>query len=546
MSTPTRRLVTAVVASAVALAVPAALLTSVGGTAVGAAGSAPADYRFLKAQVFRVPGTGEVAVGMPDPRTVKVQHRLDGEPAWSESTVLFRERSITCGRIEGRASTGGVALTLECDTPYYEDQAPARSRAAVTQDLTSWALSELPGEAYRTPGISPSGEHAAWLAGGIGSFVSWSAGSGFSGVRRTSYDSDGSDNATVVADDGTVTVAGGEGRDGRCVLGLHAVSPAGQESIQYVDFAPGQPTGCTELSVEGVSSTRITNSRYAGRQGRWVVGRPDEASPWVLLARAPEQAPGREKYRRSVQRAMDTVFSDVPGQPLLSVGSPDRRRVEVQAYDEQAQRWGPARVVYDHGFPGCAWDEEAGARSLRVHSLLMHCYPKRRASGDYPARGRGFAIRPARAQRVLLSPDGRRWRTISVGARPVTPSLDRRQVAAPGFPGTTIVSPSGFVRLRAKAAGRCEVVLPVGPDSVVRLDATRGSRGFPSRLQRWTGSGWRAVQRLDGFGPGRCRSIETLAYGGPGRFFLRTTVGAKSVRIERTADGYRVRLTRGV
>lgn len=550
MSTRTRRLVTSGLGAVVSLALPAALLTALGGPAeaawAGAAGTAPARYDHLRAQVLDVPGSGEVAVGMPNPRTVMVQHRFDDETTWSAPTVLYRERGITCGQIDGRASAGGVALTLECDTGYSEDQAPVHSQAAVTRDLVTWAVSRLPGEAYRTPGISPSGEHAAWLAGGIGSFVSWSDGSGFSRLRSTSFDSDGSDNATVVADDGTVTLAGGEGRGGRCVLGLHAVSPAGEESIQYVDFAPGRPTGCTELSVEGVSSTRITNSRYAGRPGRWVVGRGDEASPWMLLARAPEQAPGLASYRPNVERAMAAVFSDVAGQPLLSVGSPDRRRVLVQAFDEAAQVWGTAREVYDHGFPGCTWDGEAGVRTLGVHSLLMHCYPKRRASGDYPARKGGYVEAPPRARRVLLSVDGRGWRDVGVGARPVTVSLDRQQVAAPGFSGTTIVSPSGVVRLRARATGRCEAVLPVGPDRLLRLDATRGSRGYPSRLQRWTGARWHTVQRLGRLGSGRCRSIETLSYGGPGRFFLRATARSKGVRIVRTADGYRARATRGV
>ncbi len=300
------------------------------------------------------------------------------------------------------------------------------------------------------------------------------------------------------------------------MLGLHALDPAGTTSAQHVDLAPGAETGCTEMAVEGVSSTRVTNSRYAGRKGRWVVGRADEASPWALLARAPEDAPGLQTYGGSYERRMGLVFSDVTGQPLRALGSHDRRRVRVQTYDDAAQAWGPSRTVYDHGFPGCTWGEGPGSGSRPVHSLLMHCYPKRRGSGDYPARTRDYDPAPPRARRALLSADGARWRTIPVGARPVVPSLDRQQVAAPGRKVTTIVSPSGFARLRAAAPGRCEAVLPVGPRSLLRLDATRGSRGFPTRLQRWTGTRWRTVQRVKQIGPGRCRAVHHPSYGAPG------------------------------
>ena len=207
------------------------------------------------------------------------------------------------------------------------------------------------------------------------------------------------------------------------------------------------------MAVEGVSSTRVTSSRYAGRPGRWVVGRADEASPWALLARAPEDAPGLQTYRGSYERRMGLVFSDVAGQPLRALGSRDRRRVRVQTYDDAAQAWGPARTVYDHGFPGCTWGERTRLPDPEpVHSLLMHCYPKRRGDGDYPARTRDYDAAPTRSRRALLSVDGARWRTIPVGARPVVPSLDRQQVAAPGRKVTTIVSPSGFARLRGRGS----------------------------------------------------------------------------------------------
>ncbi|MEJ7832724.1 MAG: hypothetical protein WKF79_07405 [Nocardioides sp.] len=380
----------------------------------GSAGSRqPARYRHLPAQVFSVPGGGKVAVGAPTPRQVMIQHFDSGSGTWDRPSLLYSKRGVTCGEIEGRASPGGVALLLECDTPYYEDQAPVESVGLVSTDLATWAKTVLPGEAYRGPGISPSGGHAVWLAGG--GFVTWSAADGFSPSRDTTYDGDTSDPTAVVADDGTVTVAGPDVSDpeaDRCMLGLHEVTPAGARSVAYVEFAPGAEPACYELNLQPDSSTRISNGSGPERAGRFVVGRPDESAPWALLERAPDQAPGLVAYRGPAARRMNAVFSDVPGQPLLSLGSADRRRVAVQAYDTGTQSWGAPRVVYDHGFPGCAWNIEIHSERTPVSHLLMQCYPKRRPGGDYPPRNDDFDVLPIDGGRVLLSADGVDWRSV--------------------------------------------------------------------------------------------------------------------------------------
>ena len=96
------------------------------------------DYRHLAAQVF-----GTVAVGMPNPRTVLLQHYDATTQDWGPPTVLFSAgRRVTCGAIEGRATSAtgsGVALLLACDTPYSEDQAPVHSVALVSPDGQSWS-----------------------------------------------------------------------------------------------------------------------------------------------------------------------------------------------------------------------------------------------------------------------------------------------------------------------------------------------------------------------------------------------------------------------
>lgn len=514
----------------------------------GSAGSRePARYRHLPAQVFSVPGGGKIAVGAPTPRTVMIQDFDAGSGTWDGPSRLYSRTGVTCGEIDGRTSPGGVALLLECDAPYYEDQAPVESVALVSTDLSSWAKTVLPGEAYRAPGISPSGEHAVWLAGQ--GFVTWSADDGFSRLRATTYDGDTSDPTAVVADDGTVTVAGPDFPDpeaDRCTLGLHEVTPAGATSVAYVDFAPGAEPGCYELDLQADSSTRISNGRGPERAGRFVVGRADESTPWALLERAPDQAPGLETYRGGLKRRMPAVFSDVPGQPLLSVGSADRRRIAVQAYDSTSQAWGPARVVYDHGFPGCTWSFEAGLEATKVHHLLMYCYPKRRASGDYPPRARDFTELPRAGGRVLLSVDGERWRSVRVGRRLVTEVPDGSLVAVPAPRRTLVASPEGVASVPVRATGRCDLLFPIGPRRLLRIDATADSRGWPSRLQRSTASGWKTIQRISVPERGACRTVFDVDYGAPSRFYFRGGAQTRALRIERSPTGWRAVRVRAI
>lgn len=530
----TRRLIAAgAVALLAGALVPALQLDA------GAQQGTPAAYGFLRAQVFTAPGLGSIAVGMPNERTVKVQRLDPATGEWSRPEVLFERRGVTCGEIDGRTSPGGIALTLECDTPYYEDQAPTNSRAMVTTDLETWSSKRLPGESYRPPGISPSGSYAAWLASSQ-DVMTWSADDGFAiPLRPIGHDFDTGDLAVVVDDAGAVTVAGPDSADNRCVVGLYSSTLAGAATRSHVDIAPGANIGCTELAAYGESSTRISSGPYVGRAGHWLIGRDDASSPWRLLERAPNEAPGLEKYPGSPKRVMNALYSDVTARPLLSLGSPDRRRVTVQAYDVAAQAWGPARVVYDHGFPGCTWDFNASQRRYAVHSLVMHCYPERRPSGDYPPYDDDFRTLPARSTTALLSVDGQAWRAIAMGGHPVTSSLDRALVAAGRAHRTTVVSTGGFTEIEAGAPGRCEAVVPIGPRRLLRLNATRGSQGFPRELQRLTRTGWTTVHRIPPLGAGSCRRVVLSDFGVTGTFAFEARGSAKGLRIRQTDHGWR-------
>ena len=529
--------VVAVLAGTLAAAVP---------QSASAQRAAPESYRFLRAQVFTAPGLGSIAVGMPNERTVKVQRLDPATGQWSRPRVLFAKDGVTCGEIDGATSPGGIALTLQCDRPYYEDQAPTHSRAMVTRDLVHWSGKRLPGESYRPPGISPSGSYAVWGGYGGSEVLTWSAGESFRlPLRPVGHDFDTGDLAFVVDNAGTVTVAGPDSADNRCVIGLYSRTLDGRTSRAHVDIAPGAEIGCTELAAYGRSSTRIFSGPYVDRAGRWLIGRVDESSPWTLLERAPSTAPGLVDYRGSQRRVMPTTFSVVAGQRLLALGSPDRSRVAVQAYDQTAQSWGPTRVVYDHGFPGCTWGNGVDARAYAVHSLLMHCYPKRRPDGDYPPYDDDYDVAPARATTALLSVDGRAWRAIRMGGHPVTSSPDRTLVAAGRGHRTTIASSHGFATLAAGAPGRCEAVVPIGQRRLLRLNATPGSRGYPNELQRLTRTGWKTVHRIPSLGQGRCRRVVVSDFGVPGTFAFVAATSTKGLRIRRSEHGWRAVVTRG-
>jgi hypothetical protein len=545
MRPPARRPVRGLLSAAAAVLLAASLIQAVSVSA-GAAADEPARFKVVRAQVFTVPGVGTVAIGMPSKRTVKMQRLDPSDGTWSRPEVIFNSGPRrTCGEINGATSPGGIALLIECDGSYSEDQAPTKTQALVSRDLETWAGHQVPGESYRPPGISPSGNYAVWAAYGGSDVYTWGADEGFRlPLRPVGNDYDTGDLAFLVDDHGTFTVAGVDNEAKGCVIGLYSRTLAGVTGHQQVDIAPGNPTGCSETGVYGSSSTRITGGPYVGRPGRWVVARPDESSPWALVARAPSQAPGLEEYRGPTSKTMYVEYSDVVGQPLLALGSPDRQHVTVQAYDDQAQTWGPTNVVYDHGFPGCVWDGSATAR-FAVHNLLLHCYPKRRASGHYPPRDGNFNPAPAHATTALLSIDGQTWKAFKMGARPVTSSPDRFLVAAGRATSTTIVSPKGFATVAAGAPGRCEAVVPIGQKRLLRLNATGGSKGFPTQLQRLTSSGWKTVHQIDLRAEGRCLRVGMADYGVPGTFYFEGTGYTRQLRIVRTEHGWRAQPTRG-
>ncbi|MDX6372735.1 MAG: hypothetical protein QOD98_1723, partial [Nocardioidaceae bacterium] len=324
-----------------------------------------ASYRFLTAEVF-----GSVAVGMPDERTVRVQHFDAATQSWDAPSTVYRSRGrVTCGAIEGRSSspTGpGVALLVECDTPYAEDQAPAHSIALVSRDGRTWSHRRLPGEAYRAPAISPSATYAAWLAGANGEYVEWSAAGGFLAPAQTSYHYDQGMETPVVDDTGTVTVIGPEETGGACVVGIHTRDLAGAGTHTTLPEDPG----CTEGDFENVDALTVL-AGGSERATQFTLARNAVGAPWAVTRAAPADAPGLVRWGTNPKRIQTHfLYSARPGSAMVAIGSEDRHHVMAQVFDQATWTWGSQTQLYS-GTRRCDESYDAGYVDLPTSVLYV-------------------------------------------------------------------------------------------------------------------------------------------------------------------------------
>lgn len=498
-------------------------------------GVKPASYGYLGTQVFTASGLGSVAVGMPNKSVVKIQHRPVGAATWDTPSVLFAGKGrVTCGEIDGAVSPGGIALTIECDRDYYADQAPVHTQALITRDLLSWSRSELPGEAYQPPAISPDGSTAAWPAGGGDGFVRWRAGAGFSKLIGTGFRGDGGAETIVAEDSGTVSLMGAESISRQCRLGVHARPLTGPEQVQVVDTVD---PGCTEGSLTTVDDLTVRGDD-SSRATTYVVSRADTSSPWQLTVPRPVDGAGLVDYQGSPRKVIYPSFLDVTGQPLLVIGSPDRRRLMVQTYDESTRTWSSRSTVYDHGFPGCTDRDFEGGAAARVYVLDLHCYAKERAGGSYPPYDDDYDAMP-RGRTLLLSADGATWKAAPIGRRPYAVNASASLVAAPGRKATRILSPAGITSVPVTTGSRCDFVFPVAADRLLRLHGGPKA-AYPRRVQLSTATGWRTVDTI-AMPAGRCRRIFDTNYLRPTLFDLVGSSHDVHLTVRRGGpDGWRV------
>jgi len=418
--------------------------------------NAPAHYRYVEAEVFTAPGLGSVAVGMPDPHTMKIQHLDPATGTWDSPTMLYHKRRVSCGQIEGRASTGGVALLLACT---------GHNVALVSRDLHGWSRTRLVG-VHAAPAISPSGSYAAWLAGGTGGYVEWSVRAGFAPAAATTYDAELNGETLVVDDAGTVSVLGSEPRGADCVVGVHTRDLAGALTHSVVE---GIDPGCIGSVLENVDALTVTGGTVLGsRADQFTLARSTPGAPWTLTRIRPSQAPGLVTYE-SANNLIRTVYLETvhADRPLVALGSPDRHRILTQVYDDDTQTWGPQTEVSTSG-RRCSPGTDSRYRELYV--LDLQCGHK---------------------TTVLVSADGRTWTVGKVGRRPWT--LVGDQVALPDATGTTVVADRGTTRFPA-TTGRCGVTYPGRPGTLVRLVAAPGA-AWPTKVQLSTGGPFRTVSK---------------------------------------------------
>lgn len=444
---------------------------------------AVASLEGLDSVVLDLEDGDRLAIVLTDLHRATIQHYSRFDDKWTEPSVLYAAEDRECGDVSATMSGGTVAVILECDASYAEDQAPTRSVGLVSTDLVGWAGTDLEGEAYGSPGLSPSGEYAVWPEGRPGRVMTWSATEGF---EETRVDAPGG--ALTLQDDGTPVTAVIQSGNGPCAVTFYA----GSEDRTVRLTPQGESWGCGDRSLSfSDPNTLVLGGQTAGDD--FVLSRGDDDS-WSVTAFAPMHVPGRVTYPEDHERAMfDQLFATTGG-TVISAGSPDRRRVRVQVFDSVSGRWGPPTTVYDHGFPGCTWrwGGEFGPRS--VFAIDMSCYPTEHPDGEYPARVKGDpeSVAPVDGRIVLLSVDGTEWTVRDLGARSAVSSTDGEYVVLPGSP-----------LLRATARGidplpaadqPCDALLVTSTGDVLRLGDEDGThRGWPTALLRATDDGWEKV-----------------------------------------------------
>lgn len=504
----------------VALATAAAVLTgSTAGAGPGAAGPPTVQ---LPREV-----TGGVELTLADGDLLRVWAAANHRTVWSKRydaasrtwdprTVVLERRNLFCGDVEARTANGAVAVLAECDrNSWSEDQAPTASRALWTADTVNWVSYELPGEAYEEPGISPDGRNAVWpLHQG---YVTKTA-AGFVAHRIDADDQEYTVTATITDAEQVSFLYGGAVGRGRCALVALTRTGDAVPVRQEIPLADA----CSDSSLANVDAETVLFGDPSSPAHRTVVSRPAATSPWAVTAIAPASAPGLFQ----TWRAIDQDFHTAPGLPLVALGSADRRSVQTQVYDPVSQTWQAPTTVFTSR-RRCTWADNWTAEPLSVLAAGLVC-------------GRRNGV-------VLTTQDGVTWRAVRGDWNRRGLSPDGTYVALPARDRTYVLSPErGVVTLAGGVPGRCDVVVPDGPDGAVLLTSAGRHRGWPTVLQHSSSDGWDRLSRTSLPTPPRsCTAARASTYDLPYRFDI---VGGRdhryTVRIVRRDGAWTVRRSR--
>lgn len=416
-------------------------------------------------------------------RTVWGQLYDAATSSWGQRTVVYKEADVYCGDVDARAAGTSVAVIAECDQGgYAEDQAPTYSQALFSTDLTTWAHSTLPGEAYEEPGISPDGRSAVWPAGE--GYVRFTVESGFSSHALPTPGSEYTRTA-VVTDDELVTLAyGAPGTNEGDACHLAFVSQRGEEAVVRQELPAKYACSDVDLTNDDALTIRLDAGDPAYTT---VASRPDQSSVWAITTVAPVEAPGL-LFEDDDTLTTPPDYLDQPGLPLAVVGSRDKRTWQAQTYDQSAQRW--------------------------LEPVTLFTAPRRCRVDGFEGRLTVLAssVRCGRVVHLVASQDGTRW--WHGAGRTSVMSPDRSQLAVSTKRRTHVYSAaSGPTRVDAGTAGGCGLVIPVGTHKLIRL--TPNERGWPERVERLRNGQWQQTRVFVPRVPpkGRCKRVQLHDYG---------------------------------
>ena len=458
----------------VALATAAAVLTgsTVGGAQPrrGATDGASCRGRSPAASSSRWPTATCCGCGPRENYRDGVGRRQDAATgAWGARTVVLRRKNLFCGDVDARTANGAVAVLAQCDRyGYSEDQAPTSSRAIWSADARDVVVVRARrARPTRSPASPPTARNAVWpLHQG---YVTRTDGR----LRaRTTSTADGQE-YTVTA---TIT-------DAEQVSFLYGGS-IGRRSLRR--RARPAPATRTPTRQEVRTPRRLLGRRLRQRRLRHRLARRP-----LLACAARRRSPARTPPRRgpsprsrppthpawSRAAASASTSSAHPGIPLLAArlqqGAP---RPGPALRPGRRRRWGAPRSRTTRARARCSLGRQLDRRGARRD------------------RGRPEVRRPARRpdDAATASP-GRRcgWASTSAGSPPTAATSPCRGAAAPRSS-----RPSGASSpCPLPVTGRCDVVVPDGPDGAVLLTARGRHGGWPTVLQHSTPDGWSTLSR---------------------------------------------------
>jgi hypothetical protein len=506
----------------VALATTTAVLTasSPASTAGGAAPGAAELPREIRGGVELTLADGDLLRlwTSKNHRTVWAARRDVAVGTWGAREVVLRKENLYCGDVDARTASGVVAVIAECDEgSYAEDQAPVSSHAIWSPDTVTWTSYELEGEAYEEPGISPDGTNAVWPE--REGYVTRTE----AGFVRHQLDTEGIEytSTATISDAEQVSYLFGAQFARRCAIVVLTRTGDAEPTRQELAL----DNGCSDSSFANVDADTTWFGDPSEPAQRAVISRSDATSPWAVTEIAPTTAPGLVVGQVVGRRGLDTDYFTAPGLPLYAVGSRGRHVVRAQVYDRSTQSWGAPAVIHDAGTQRCRWGDNWLAQPLALVLVNLTC------------GGRNV---------VLTTGDGSAWQALGMGERPYGLSPDGRFVAVPGPSRTYVLSRElGVVTLPGGVTGRCDVVVPDGPDAAVLLTAAGRHRGWPTVLQASATEGWRTLSRtaLPTFDR-TCQGARSSNYELPYRFDVFGRLNGYTVRVLQRGGEWTVRRSR--